>query len=236
MNVPNTEEEDMFTQAFTTQNDPAAVATQAAQREYSRILGESRAQERTTQEAYSDMYAKMRQSAFRRQQAAPSRGFTGGMAAQQQATLSAAEMAEMGALGRSREQSLRDIRTGRLSAFSNSLIAGQQQADYSRMLQDASLARQSQIEKIITKAGDYKDYDDAAITRLLKSYGLSDKEIDNLLNVEKSKIPFTLFSNIDRTSGTKSSVKENYWDAVLGAQAGGFGVSRAPIAEEEDED
>lgn len=175
----NEEEEDMFTQAFTAQNDPAAVATQAAQREYSRILGESRAQERSTQEAYSDMYAKMKQSAFRRQQAAPSRGFTGGMAAQQQATLSAAEMAELGALGRSREQSLRDIRTGRLSAFSNSLIAGQQQADYARMLQDATFARQSQIESIV--AG---EQDDDAKRRLLRALGISDAQIDNLMGTQ----------------------------------------------------
>lgn len=177
--------EDMFTRAFTQKNDPAAVATSAARREYSRILGESRAQERSTQESYSDLFAKMRQSAFRTQQATPAQGFTGGMAEQGRQALSAAEMSQMGAVGRSREQALRDIRTGRQSAFSNALIAGQQQSDYARMLQDTTFQRQSQVENIL--AG---DQDDDAKRRLLTSLGYSKEAIDDLLNEAESTSNF----------------------------------------------
>lgn len=213
------EEEDIFTQAFTQSNDPASVATSAAQREYSRILAESRAQERSTQESYSDMYAKMKQSAFRRRQATPSRGFTGGMEAQQQATLSAAEMAELGALGRSQEQALRDIRTGRQSAASNAMIVGQQQADYATMLQDRAFGTQQQIEDIIAN----KKISDEAKQRLLKVLGVEDDEVSELLEL-KSR---------DRTAGTGSNISENFWDAVVGAQVGGFAVSREDTTEEE---
>jgi len=216
--------EDMFTRAFTQRNDPATVATSAARREYSRILAESRAQERSTQESYSDMFARMRQSAFRTQQATPAQGFTGGMAEQGRQALSAAEMAQMGAVGRSREQALRDIRTGRQSAFSNALIAGQQQADYSRMLQDASFQRQSQIEAILSNT----EFDDDAKRRLLVSLGLPQEVIDGLVEAESETAR-------DRTTGTTSNVSENYFDAVLGLQRGGFALPRGTTTEEEDE-
>jgi len=204
------EEEDMFTKAFTAQNNPAEVATSAAQREYSRIIGESRAQERSTQEAYSDMYAKMRQSAFRRQQATPAQGFTGGMAAQQQSALSAAEMAELGALGRSQEQSLRDIRTGRLSAFSNALIAGQQQADYASMLQDRTFARQQQIEAIVAD----EQTSNEAKQRLLKTLGISDSEIKTILGIEDDET-----QSVGASMRTAAEARRG-----TGAATGNFGV------------
>jgi hypothetical protein len=119
----------------------------------------------------------MRQSAFRTQQATPAQGFTGGMAEQGRQALSAAEISQMGAVGRSREQALRDIRTGRQSAFSNALIAGQQQSDYARMLQDASFQRQSQIENILTN----DETDNDAKRRLLTSLGLSKEVIEGLM-------------------------------------------------------
>lgn len=187
--TPETEEEDMFTQAFTRNNDPATVASEAARREYSNILAQSQQQERTAQESYSDLYQRAQQASFRRQQATPSRGFTGGMEAQQQATLSAAEMQQLGNIGRSREQALREIRTGRQSAFSNALIAGQQQADYSKMLQEASIARQGQIESVIAS----EEYDDEAKRRLLKEFGLSDTEIDGIFDSrDVSPSPITI--------------------------------------------
>lgn len=218
-----TEEEDIFTQAFTQSNDPASVATSAAQREYSRILAESRAQERSTQESYSDMYAKMKQSAFRRRQATPSRGFTGGMEAQQQATLSAAEMAELGALGRSQEQALRDIRTGRLSAASNAMIVGQQQADYATMLQDRAFGTQQQIESIISD----KDLSDEARTRLLLALGLDREEVEKLTNETKKVAGIRM---------TKSEEKQ-FYDRVasLSSPAGGFMTVSTPLTEREEE-
>lgn len=182
-------QEDMFTRAFTQQNNPARVASDAARREYSRILAESRAQERSTQESYSDMFARMRQSAFRRRQATPAQGFTGGMAQQGREALSAAEMAQMGALGRSQEQALREIRTGRQSAFSNALIAGQQQSDYARMLQDAAFQRQQTVEAILTSP----EYDEDAKRRLLSNLGLNREQVNNLIEPPTSQSPRTSY-------------------------------------------
>jgi hypothetical protein len=176
-NNNNNQEEDMFTQAFTTQNNPAQVASDAARREYSNILAQSRTRERSIQEGYGDMYQRMRQAALRRRQATPSRGFTGGMAEQQTQALSAAEMQQLGNLGRAREQALREERTGRQSAFSNALIAGQQQADYAQMLNAARVERQTAIENVLNNEA----FDDAAKRRLLKQFGLSNSEVDNLL-------------------------------------------------------
>jgi hypothetical protein len=125
------------------------------------------------------MYQRMRQAALRRRQATPSRGFTGGMAEQQTQALSAAEMQQLGNLGRAREQALREERTGRQSAFSNALIAGQQQADYARMLQDAAFARQQTIEGILAN----EDLDEAATTRLLGALGESAESARTLQNL-----------------------------------------------------
>ena len=219
--TPETEEEDIFTQAFTRTNDPAAVASEAARREYSNILAQSQQAERTAQESYSDLYQRAQQASFRRTQATPARGFTGGMEAQQQSAISAAEMQQIGNIGRAREQALREIRTGRESAFSNALIAGQQQADYSMMLQEAAIARQGQIESIISS----KDYDDDAKRRLLKEFGISDDEIDRLIKPDSQ----------DRTAGTSSNVSENYFDAVAAVQSGGFILPRTENTDEEED-
>lgn len=178
-NINNEQEDDMFTEAFTRNNDPARVANEAARREYSNILAQSQQQERTVQESYSDLYQRAQQASFRRRQATPSRGFTGGMEAQQQNAASAAEIQQLGNIGRGREEALREIRAGRQSAFSNALIAGQQQADYARMLQDASTQRQGQIESIVAS----DDYDDEAKRRLLKDFGIADEEVNRLLGI-----------------------------------------------------
>lgn len=188
-------EDDIFTQAFTRSNDPATVASQAARREYATSLANLDAQRAVTNESYGDLFQRAQQSAYRASSARTPAftGVSGGQVDQTRQGLSAGAISQMGNIGRAREQALRDIGVQQQSAFSNALIAGQQQADYSMMLEQFDMDRAMQEEAIIADP----TLSPAAKERLLRAnFGYDDARIEAIaeelqLTEETETVPFS---------------------------------------------
>ena len=112
-------------QDYQRSRDPFQYGQQVAQRRYSEIMSDIDARRQATQESYGDLYAQARQRAVRGA-AGSSMTMSGGMGQQQRDFVSAIEMQELGRIGNSRNQAVRDLYTQGQAAFSNAQLEGQQ--------------------------------------------------------------------------------------------------------------
>jgi hypothetical protein len=117
-------------------------------------------QSQSTQQSYQDMYEQARMMSTRRRGLSDTTGFTGGMADQFSARMSAAEIAQMSQIGMGREQAVRDIDTARMAAPSNAFIEAQQAQQYSDYLtsQSEPMKRLDVLRQYGDLTGNYQDY------------------------------------------------------------------------------
>jgi len=150
------ETENIYSQYYTQQNDPAKAGSDAFRRAVASQLRQSYETQRQTGQSYSDLYQQARRQATRAGAMSDTSGFSGGMARGQSARMSAAEIQALSGIGAQRERAMRDIELQRQAIPSNALIEAQQADQYARAQQKLDLER---YEQAVEVAGKVKAWD-----------------------------------------------------------------------------
>jgi len=137
--------------AYQTQRDPFAYGQQVARRRYSEIMSGLQERQRSIASSYEDLYQAAKEQGVR-QRAAGGPSLSGGMQAQYSDLISAGEMQQLGQIGRSREQAIRELELQKQSAFANAELEGQQATQAQLQLQQNRLDIISQKNQILANA------------------------------------------------------------------------------------
>lgn len=134
-------------------------------------------------ESYSDLYAKALQSAYRREASAtsPYTNVAGGQPAQTEEALTASAINQFNQIATNYAEQQRDIENMRLAAPQEARAAALEQLSVIQNLTDRNRGEAVQIMTIVTDP----QYSNEQRGYLLRQFGLSDEEINQVLNLEQ---------------------------------------------------
>jgi hypothetical protein len=165
------------------ENLPGSQAGASAFRQaYDRLKAESQAAKRNVAQDYASTYQQLRGQQYTQGLgAAAQRGLSGGQAAGMRQQISAQQMGALGNLMQGQERAVRDIQAGEASRYSNALLEGQQAQEYAQRQQQSAFEKQTLVNNILNKKGDFTGYSKDQQFNALLALGYTREQADRVL-------------------------------------------------------
>lgn len=203
-----------------TPEDMSALRTQE-------ILEGLQNQQISATQSYSDLYARAMQSAFRRSNAMsdPFTGVSGGQRQQGREALSAAEIAQMGAIGSDFNQVLRDIEMARIAAPAEGRQAAFEQEERRQQQNERAVQRTIRVIDMLNDPQITQEQ----MTMFLQAEGLSNEKIREILKIREESKGQTDWNKILRNLGLTAAILTPFgWkfglvSAISAGGVAGFG-------------